>query len=110
MMPSSLKQRYFTKLPDGNFQVKPELQELVLFRRLNFLSAAYPFRSKFHFVFCRNVMIYFDTPTKENLVRKLAKVTHEGGLLFIGHSETLGREQKLYSYVKPAVYVKAPYG
>ena len=109
-IPEQLRKKYLSKLPDGTYQVKPELQELVLFRRLNFLSETYPFRHKFHFVFCRNVMIYFDTPTKDNLVRKLSNVTQENGLLFIGHSETLGREQKYYSYVKPAVYRKAAYG
>ncbi|MBN2509164.1 MAG: protein-glutamate O-methyltransferase CheR [Spirochaetales bacterium] len=103
----SIRRKYFDQLPDSSFQVKQELMDIVLFRRLNFLSQTYPFKSRFHIVFCRNVMIYFDTPTKETLIHKISQVTRDNGYLFVGHSETLGREQQLYSYVQPAVYMKA---
>jgi chemotaxis protein methyltransferase CheR len=51
-------------------------------------------------------MIYFDPPTKSDLVRKFAGVLMEGGYLFIGHSETLGRENPSFRYVQPALYIK----
>jgi chemotaxis protein methyltransferase CheR len=57
-------------------------------------------------IFCRNVMIYFDQQTREELVKKFNQFTVNGGYLFIGHSETLGRNHALYRYVMPAVFQK----
>lgn len=52
------------------------------------------------------MMIYFDTETKKELVKKFYDSTEKGGYLFIGHSETLGREDCPYTYIMPAVYRK----
>jgi len=49
-------------------------------------------------------MIYFDKQTRDTLLLRFYENTEPGGYLFIGHSETLGREQKLYKYIMPAVY------
>jgi chemotaxis protein methyltransferase CheR len=77
---------------------------MVLFKRLNFMDTAFPFKNRFHAVFCRNVMIYFDRDTKVNLVRRLTATLYPGQYFFIGHSETLGRETFDLDYVKPSVY------
>ena len=76
------------------------------------MNERFPFKRPFDVIFCRNVMIYFDRPTRDALVRRLWEFTVPGGYLFIGHSESLGREG-LYEYVKPAVYrrpLRAPVG
>jgi chemotaxis protein methyltransferase CheR len=70
------------------------------------MNERFPFKNPFHIIFCRNVMIYFDQPTRETLVRKFHQFTEPGGYLFIGHSETLGRDQSLYRYLMPATYQK----
>ena len=57
-------------------------------------------------IFCRNVMIYFDKQTRDSLIKRFHSATEPGGYLFIGHSETIGREQSLYSYIMPACYQK----
>ncbi|MFW5710681.1 MAG: CheR family methyltransferase [bacterium] len=105
-IPKGLLHKYFVLNDMGGYSVKDELKKLVLFKRLNFKRETFPFRKKFHTVFCRNVMIYFDQPTKETLVNKFGGVLNEGGYLFIGHSETLGRDNMNFQYVQPAVYVK----
>ena len=64
------------------------------------------FRKKFHAIFCRNVMIYFDEKTRRELVNKFYDATESGGYLFVGHSEPLSRELTAYQYVMPAVYRK----
>jgi chemotaxis protein methyltransferase CheR len=51
-------------------------------------------------------MIYFDTPTKETLINKLYDNLDYGGYLFIGHSESINRENIKFKYIKPAVYRK----
>jgi chemotaxis protein methyltransferase CheR len=104
LVPQTLKQRYLTALGPDRWSVVPELRHMVLFKRLNFMDTAFPFKNRFHAVFCRNVMIYFDRDTKVNLVRRLTATLYPGQYFFIGHSETLGRETFDLDYVKPSVY------
>ncbi len=105
-MNEALKKKYFKKQPDNSLMVKSKVQKVVLFRRLNLMRSQYPFKKKFHSIFCRNVMIYFDVPTRQDLVKKFSEHLIDGGYLFIGHSESLGRKNPYFEYVKPAVYRK----
>ena len=57
-------------------------------------------------IFCRNIMIYFDKPTQQDLVHRLSHHLEDGGYLFIGHSESLNRIQHSFEYVQPAIYKK----
>ena len=63
-------------------------------------------KQKFHVIFCRNVMIYFDSETKRQLINRLYDATAEGGYLIVGHSETINRKETRYQSVIPAVYRK----
>ena len=65
-----------------------ELRNMIAFRQLNLLGP-WPFKGLFDAIFCRNVMIYFDGPTKENLIERFAAQLKPGGWLYIGHSESL---------------------
>ncbi|HAS81509.1 MAG TPA: chemotaxis protein CheR [Verrucomicrobia bacterium] len=102
--PADLRARYFTPLDGERVQVAADIAKDVTFRRLNFMSPAFPFKKPFQLIFCRNVMIYFDAPTRQRLVQKFHDVLEPGGYLFIGHSETLGREDSHFEYVQPAIY------
>jgi chemotaxis protein methyltransferase CheR len=68
------------------------------------MNERFPFKKPFDIIFCRNVMIYFDLPTRETLIGKFHQFTEPGGYLCIGHSETIGRSQTLYKYLMPATY------
>lgn len=106
-VPIPLKNRYFTKERNTDFfSVVPAIREQITYRRFNLMNETLPFRKKFHVIFCRNVMIYFDNPTKEALVERYCNQMHNEGYLFIGHSETLGREHRCLKYIAPAVYQK----
>ncbi len=107
-LPKELRNRYLKKLPENMWEVNDKIKELVLFRRLNLMRQEFPFRGKFQVIFSRNVMIYFDEPTRESLVKRYHRYMEPGGYLFIGHSETLGRNNKLYRFLKPAVYRMEP--
>ena len=104
-MPPALRSKYFRKGPQaGTWQVVDEIRREVVYRRHNLMNTTFPFKKAFDAVFCRNVMIYFDRPTRDALVQRFHRHTTPGGYLFIGHSETLGRDGALYEYVLPAAY------
>ena len=102
-LPQHYRERYFFRVRDG-WQVRDEVRREVTFRRFNLMNRTFPFREPFHAIFCRNVMIYFDQPVREALVVRFHRHTRPGGYLFIGHSESLGRERSPYAYVMPALY------
>ncbi|KPK00552.1 MAG: chemotaxis protein CheR [Desulfobacterales bacterium SG8_35] len=105
-LPPLLKKKYFNVMPDGQLAVKDLVKREVVFRKFNLKNETFPFEKPFQIIFCRNVMIYFDKQTRDKLLQHFHAVTEPGGYLFIGHSETLGREQQNYKYIMPAVYQK----
>lgn len=98
--------QYFRRTVDGQYEVSQKIKRQVVFKRLNFMRADFPFKSLFDVIFCRNVMIYFDPVTRRELVRKFGEYLQPGGYLFIGHSESLGRDTQGFQYVRPTVYRK----
>ncbi len=88
----------------GNYRVKPVLREHVTFQQLNLLEGEPSFRKPFQVIFCRNVMIYFDRATQEELVARLSRRLIPGGYLFVGHSESLTNIRHGLKSVQPAVY------
>ena len=103
-IPKHLTTKYFSNNGNGQWLAKERLRREITFRRLNLMNTVFPFKKPFHIIFCRNVMIYFDTQTREALVRRFHQTMEPGGYLFIGHSETLGRKQTMFKYLTPAVY------
>jgi chemotaxis protein methyltransferase CheR len=109
-VPIDYKKRYLLKSKDPSkrvVRVKPELRTRIEFRRLNFMDDDFGIADRFDVIFCRNVIIYFDRPTQERLIRKFFDFLVPGGSLFLGHSETLtGMNIQLRS-AAPTVYSKA---
>jgi chemotaxis protein methyltransferase CheR len=108
-VPSPFRHRYFTTIqhkPQPLVQVVPELRRLITFAYLNLMAEKFPFRYPFDLVFCRNVMIYFDRPTQQAVVAKLARHIRPGGYLLIGHSESLNAIKHSLKYVRPTIYQK----
>ncbi|QAT42026.1 CheR family methyltransferase [Aminipila luticellarii] len=103
-LPDVWKRAYFTKKEDG-YQVTEELRKNVIFRTFNLMEPI-QFKTKFDVIFCRNVMIYFDKPTKSALIRRFYDALNPGGYLLIGHSETVDREESDFQYIMPATYRK----
>jgi chemotaxis protein methyltransferase CheR len=102
-----LRRKYLMRSRDrasGRVRVAPELRRTVEFRRLNFMDADYGIEEPADAIFCRNVLIYFDRPTQERILRKLAYCLAPQGYLFIGHSETLHDLSLPLVPVAPALY------
>jgi chemotaxis protein methyltransferase CheR len=91
--------------PRRSGQMSPEIRKIISFAQLN-LMQTWPFRGPFDFIFCRNVMIYFDKPTQEKLINRYYDILNDGGLLFTGHSESLTGVAHRFEYVKPTIYAK----
>ncbi|MBU3127597.1 protein-glutamate O-methyltransferase CheR [Clostridium tagluense] len=98
--------RYFNKITDKNYEICEEIRNEIIYRNFNLMTDIFPFKKKFHIIFCRNVMIYFDPKTKTELINKFYEMTEPGGYLFIGHSESVNKNETKYKYIMPAVYRK----
>ncbi|MGI5891270.1 MAG: CheR family methyltransferase [Bacillota bacterium] len=105
-LPPIWKLNYFKKLASHKYEVIDRIKKEVIFRKLNLITDKFEFKKPFHIIFCRNVMIYFDNKDKMELIRKFYDITAHGGYLFIGHSESIARNDSNYSYIMPAVYRK----
>lgn len=103
-VPASWLNKYFTKIDDKRYQVIERIRKQVVFRQFNLMDPIVC-STPFDFISCRNVMIYFEQETKNALIERFYDVTKEGGYLFIGHAESVGKDTR-YSYVKPAIYRK----
>ena len=95
-VPQPLRQRYFkaSDAQDGMVSVSDRLKTLIAFRELN-LMHDWPFRGKFDVIFCRNVVIYFDTPTSERVWAKFSEKLEPQGMLYVGHSERVGNFESI---------------
>lgn len=87
------------------FEISPVLCKNISFRIQNLIEP-FPYRNQFDVVFCRNVMIYFDNPTKEKLISALYQTIKPGGYLYVGTTESLGRRVQDFKYIAPAIYRK----
>ncbi len=89
----------------GFYKVKPEVARIVEFRRLNLVEPFDP-GAIFPLISCRNVMIYFDKPTQEKIVNRMALFLEPAAHFFVGHSESLNGIRHPFQFVKPAIYRK----
>ncbi|MDQ6980950.1 MAG: protein-glutamate O-methyltransferase [Ghiorsea sp.] len=89
----------------GKVRVQPELQALIYFKQLNLLQQ-WPMKGPIDIIFCRNVIIYFDMPTKQTLMERYADMLVDDGHLFLGHSEAMNHMSDSYTLVGKSVYIK----
>jgi len=89
---------------EGWVRPKPAVRQLVTFRHINLIDEPWPMRTPFDAIFCRNVIIYFDRQPQARLFGRLARYLAAGGLLFIGHAETLFWLDELFVPIDHSVY------
>jgi chemotaxis protein methyltransferase CheR len=89
---------------EGQCRVKPALRAALAVSAVNLFQEPYPLPAGYDAIFCRNVMIYFDEPSRQTLVERLAEQLTAGGQLFVGHAESLLGLRHRFRQVRPAVY------
>ena len=104
-IPAQLLHKYFHHLDSGDYQTTELLRSVITYRQFNLMNP-FRFRYGFDFVFCRNVMIYFDSVTQQSLVEKFYDVLVPGGLFFLGHSESMINKQHRYKPVTVSIWAK----
>ncbi len=108
-IPLEIKQKYFLKSKDSKknlVRVIPGLRKFIKFQRINFMDSDFGMSEIQDVIFCRNVIIYFDKPTQELLLKKLSRYLRTGGFLFLGHSETIFNMDVPMIQVAPSTYKK----
>lgn len=98
--------KYFIKSGE-TYIIKDELKDMIIFKSFNLVTGNYEiFKNKFNLIFCRNVMIYFDKKTQNEVIEKLKKLLSVGSLLLLGHSESITNRVESLSVVASSVYKK----
>ena len=104
-LPDIWRRRYFRNINAEECVVSDELKKEVVFKKFNLMDPL-PFKKRLHIVFIRNVMIYFDDETKNELVNRIYDMLVPGGYMFIGTTESIDRAKTKFNYVRPSVYRK----
>ena len=104
-----LKRKYFQPLSRKNndiYKIIKSIRDMVIFRKINLIKDNFSFNRGFDIIFCKNVMIYFDTPTKQKLINKLYNSIVDCGFLIIGSSESLVGLEHNFTIFSPGVFYK----
>ncbi len=106
-LPVEYLNKYFYKIKglEEQYKIKDNIQNMVQVSLLNLMDH-WPMKGPFDVIFCRNVMIYFDTQTQEKLVNRFWDLLPANGYLFVGNAECLSRIAHKFKYVNPAIYKK----
>ncbi|MEO1021333.1 MAG: protein-glutamate O-methyltransferase CheR [Bacteroidota bacterium] len=104
-VPPSISRKYFQKAADGRFRAIDEIRSMLTYGRLN-LTGKWPLSGPFQIIMCRNVMIYFNRDTQNEIVNRFHDLLEPGGYLFIGHSESIPSDNPRFKNLGPAVYQK----
>lgn len=108
-VPPAFLKKFFTPISNGEeqlYRINDFVKELVTIRRFNLLDLNAAHKSRFDIIFCRNVMIYFDFKTRQELTKKYYDLLVPGGYLFLSHAETIAGKDHHFKFVEAAVYQK----
>ncbi|MEX1041520.1 MAG: protein-glutamate O-methyltransferase CheR [Pirellulaceae bacterium] len=107
IVPDDYKQRFLLKgsgRNEGICKVRPEVRELITFRQINLNKRPWPIHTKFDVIFCRNVMIYFNRATQNQILNAMAPCLESHGYLMLGHSENICQQQTPFTPIGGTIY------
>lgn len=106
-LPPGFQSKYFDAISDQNFSIKPKLKENIVFHHQNLIVPPYLINGPLDVIFLRNVMIYFDLPLRNRIINECYRLLRPGGILLLGHSESLRGLETPFKCIKPSYYLKA---
>lgn len=108
--PQDLRKKYFksTNSKDAKYVASDDIRNMIRFAQFNLVTGPYSFQHKFDYIFCRNVLIYFDPPTTAKVIHNLASQLKPGGYLILGHSESGSVKDSLIKPLNRAIYQRLP--
>jgi len=108
-IPLVMKRKYLLRSKDrdkSKVRIKPSVRNKTVFRRQNLMDEKYDVPNNLDIIFCRNVLIYFNKPTQEIVLKKLVNKLKVGGYLFLGHSESIMGLNLPLIRIKPTIFKK----
>jgi chemotaxis protein methyltransferase CheR len=108
-IPLDYKRKYLLKGKNGyenKVRINTDLRNKIEFRKFNLLNTEYHPLGKFDIIFCRNVLIYFERELQHRLLKQFTTVLNPGGLLFLGHSESIAGYALPLKHIKPTIFSK----
>lgn len=108
-IPLVMKRKYLLRSKDrekSKVRIKPSIRSKTVFRRQNLIDEKYDVPGNLDIIFCRNVLIYFNRPTQETVLKKLVNKLKVGGYLFLGHSESIIGMNLPLLRIKPTIFKK----
>lgn len=108
-IPKNLKEKYFLRSRNKRMdlvRIIPQIRNKTVFSRLNLMQANYGEQNKNDLIFCRNVLIYFDRKTQEEVIKKQCHTLKKGGFFFLGHTESIHGMDLPLKQVLPTIYQK----
>jgi len=103
---TTIKSKWFKNSNDSDeYIIDPSLRKIITFNTLNLLEP-WPMKGKFDVIFCRNVFIYFDKSTQEMLVKRFFDILSTGGVLMLGHSESILKGSDKFNHIGKTIYLK----
>lgn len=108
-VPKTMQDRYFRRelvAGQAKYTASQKMKNALLFRQFNLVKFPFSLKGPLDFILCRNVMIYFDPPTRQKIVDEFYRLLKPGGNLIISHSESLSDLKIKFDMVRPSVYVK----
>lgn len=103
-----VRKALFEKAPDGNLRIRAAIKNRVEFRPLNLIQAQWGLQVRFDFIFCRNVLFYFDAATQRHVVNRLLNHVRPGGFLVLGHADSFIAQGMRARAIGPTFYQCAP--
>lgn len=100
--------RWFTRAGLGQWQIDPELRKMCTFRRLNLTTHPWPFEQRFHLIFLRNVLYYFEPSTRRAIVEACFDTAEPGAWLVTSLTDPMLDMVTRWTPIRPAIFRKGP--
>ena len=98
--------KYTEQEKDGKLHFKEKVRKEANFKELNLNSKIFPFKNKFHIIFCRNILIYFNKDSRLAAENKIFESLEEGGFIFLGDAEVLNSKDHKFEQLGNGIYRK----